>query len=253
MSTVTTRFERHVLHVCMSQPEKKNALTMPMYEALAAALERAEADMAVRAVVLGGAGGNFCSGNDVGAFPDAGSGGQDGPNPVMRFVRALVGASVPIVAAVEGVAAGIGATMLLHLDSVVASEGSRIVFPFLNLALVPEAGSSLLLVRMLGHARAADLVLRARAIDGAEAHRLGIVSTLAPAGGVAGMAGEIAAELAAKPPQAMRRAKRLMKGDPAELMARIAEEERAVFLGLASEEGAEALRAFREKRRPVFD
>ncbi|MBW7930733.1 MAG: enoyl-CoA hydratase/isomerase family protein [Gammaproteobacteria bacterium] len=251
MSMVTTRFEQHVLHVCMSQPEKKNALTMPMYEALAAALERAEADTAVRAVVLGGAGGNFCSGNDVGGFPDAAS-AQEGPNPVMRFVRALVGASVPIVAAVEGVAAGIGATMLLHLDAVVASADSRIVFPFLNLALVPEAGSSLLLVRMLGHTRAADLVLRARAIDGAEAHRLGIVSTLAPAGGVAGMAGEIAAELAAKPPQAVRRAKRLMKGDTAELMARIAEEERAVFLGLGSAEGTEALRAFREKRRPDF-
>ncbi|MCC7329367.1 MAG: enoyl-CoA hydratase/isomerase family protein [Gammaproteobacteria bacterium] len=251
MTTVTTHFERHVLQIRMNRPEKKNALTLPMYDVISEALERAEADTAVRAVVLGGAGGNFCSGNDVGDFPDAGS-GQQGPTPVMRFVKALVNASVPIVAAVEGVAAGIGSTMLLHLDSVVASAGSRIVFPFLNLALVPEAGSSLLLVRLLGYTRAADLVLRAGSIDGTEAHRLGIVSRLAEPGAVDKVALEIAAEFASKPPQAMRRAKRLMKGDTAGLLERIREEERGVFLGLGSAEGAEALRAFREKRRPNF-
>ena len=114
------------------------------------------------------------------------------------------------------------------------------------------AGSSLLLVRLLGYTRAADLVLRAGSIDGTEAHRLGIVSRLAEPGAVDKVALEIAAEFASKPPQAMRRAKRLMKGDTAGLLERIREEERGVFLGLGSAEGAEALRAFREKRRPNF-
>lgn len=251
MSTITTEFDNHVLRIRMEQPAKKNALTMDMYDRMSEALEHAEADPGVRAVVFSGAGGNFCSGNDVAAFPAAGSEPQ-GPNPVMRFVEALVNASVPIVAAVEGVAAGIGATMLLNLDSVVASRDSRIVFPFLNLALVPEAGSSLLLVRLLGYTRAAELVLRAASIDGAEAHRLGIVSTLVEPGMVATAALGIAAEFAAKPPQAMRRAKRLMKGDTAALLQRIREEEKGVFLGLRSAEGAEALRAFREKRPPDY-
>jgi len=251
MSAVTTRFDRHVLQIRIDNPAKKNALTMEMYDAMSEALERAEADTTVRAVVFSGAGGNFCSGNDVSAFPAAGS-DQQGPNPVMRFVEALVNASVPIVAAVEGVAAGIGATMLLHLDAVVASAGSRIVFPFLNLALVPEAGSSLLLVRLLGYTRAAELVLRAATIDGAEAHRLGIVSRLVEPDAVGPAALAIATEFAARPPQAMRRSKRLMKGDTTALMQRIREEERGVFLGLGSAEGAEAVRAFREKRQPQF-
>ncbi len=251
MTGITTHFDQHILQIRMDRPAKKNALTLPMYDVMSEALERAEADPGVRVVVFGGAGGNFCSGNDVGAFPDAGSGPQ-GPNPVMRFVEALVNASVPIVAAVEGVAAGIGATMLLHLDSVVASRSARIVFPFLNLALVPEAGSSLLLVRLLGYTRAADLVLRAGSIDGVEAHRLGLVSRLAEPGAADQTVLEVAAELAAKPPQAMRRAKRLMKGDSAELLQRIREEERGVFLGLGSAEGKEAVQAFLEKRRPDF-
>ncbi len=251
MSVVTTQLDGHVLQIRIDNPVKKNALTMEMYDVMSAALERAEADTAVRAVVFSGAGGNFCSGNDVSGFPAAGSGSQ-GPNPVMRFVEALVNASVPIVAAVEGVAAGIGATMLLHLDAVVAGPGSKIVLPFLNLALVPEAGSSLLLVRLLGYTRAAELVLRAGSVDGSEAHRLGIVSRLAEDGAVGQVALAIAGEFAAKPPQAMRRAKRLMKGDTAALLQRIREEERGVFLGLNSAEGAEALQAFREKRRPDF-
>ncbi len=251
MSGITTALDDHVLQIRMERPEKRNALTMDMYDRMSAALEQAEADPDVRAVVFRGAGGHFCSGNDVAALP-ATDQGTPGPNPVMRFVEALVNASVPIVAAVEGVAAGIGCTMLLHLDAVVASRDSRIVFPFLNLALVPEGGSSLLLVRLLGYTRAANLVLRAASIDGAEAHRLGIVSTLAEPGTVARTALDIAAEIAAKPPRAMRRAKRLMKGDTAELMQRIREEEQDLFLGLRSAEGAEALRAFMEKRRPDF-
>lgn len=250
MTAVITRFDGHVLQLRMNRPEKRNALTLPMYDAMSEALEQAEADRGVRAVVILGSGGSFCAGSDLADFPADPS--EHGPTPVMRLVEALVHTSVPIVAAVDGVAAGFGSTMLLHLDSVVASPATRIFFSFVNMALVPEAGSSLLLTRQLGYTRAAELLLRAAPIDGVEAHRLGIVSTLAEPAMVETTALSIAAEFAAKPPQAMRRAKKLLKGDTAELMQRIREEERDVFLGLKSAEGAEALRAFRERRAPDF-
>lgn len=249
-SGVETEFDSHVLRIRLNRPEKKNALTLAMYRDMVDALARAESDRDVRAVVILGSGGSFCAGNDLADFPE--NPDRGGPTPVMHFVEALVNATVPIVAAVDGVAAGIGSTMLLHLDSVVASPASRFVFPFVNMALVPEAGSSLLLTRQLGYTRAAELMLRAAPFDGAEAYRLGIVSTLAEPGSVDEVALGIAAEFATKPPQAMRRAKKLLKGDTRELMERIRLEERDVFIGLASEECAEAMRAFREKRAPDF-
>jgi len=250
MSRVTVELVDRVLCVTIDNVPRKNALTMTMYDDLSAALERAEDDRAVHVVLLTGAGGQFCSGNDVGGFPPDPA--QNGPTPVLRFVTALVQDSVPIVAAVEGVAAGLGATMLLHLDSVVAARNARIVFPFVNLALAPEAGSTQLLPQLLGYTRAAELILRGGSVDGAEAHRLGIASQLAEPGAALHQALAIAGEMAAKPPQAMRRAKRLLKGDTAAIMARIHLEERALFDGFASAEAREAMRAFREKRPPDF-
>ena len=250
VESIKVELDSRILKVRLLRPERRNALTLEMYAVLSSALARAEADPQVRVVLLAGSGGSFCSGNDVNAFPaDPRSAG---PTPVMHFVEALVRTTVPVVAAVEGVAAGIGSTLLLHCDAVVGDAATRIVFPFLNMALVPEAGSSLLLTRQLGYTRAADLMLRAASIEGAEAHRLGILSTLAAPGEVERTALAIAAELAAKPPQAMRRSKRLLKGDVEALLQRIRDEERELFEGLASEEGAEALGAFREKRRPDF-
>lgn len=250
MSLVETHFEQHILTVRINRPEKKNALTLPMYEALSDALERAETDRSVRAVLLLGNGGSFCAGNDIGDFPDDPA--RHGPTPVMRFIELVVRSTVPIVAGIEGVAAGIGATMLLHLDSVVAASNARIVFPFLAMALVPEGGSSLLLTRQLGYMRAADLMLRAASLDGLEAHRLGLVSKVVDPGNAEVAALAIAHEFAAKPPNAMRRAKKLLKGDTDAVMQRIREEERELFACLGSAEGAEALAAFREKRKPVF-
>jgi len=247
---VETSLDRHVLSIRLNRPEKKNALTLAMYREMVDALAWAESDREVRAVVFLGSGGSFCAGNDLDDFPANPQ--QGGPTPVMHFVEALVEATVPIVAAVDGVAAGVGSTMLLHLDSVVASSASRFVFPFVNMGLVPEAGSSLLLTRQLGYTRAAELMLRAAPFDGAEAHRLGIVSTLVEAGKVERAAFAIAAEFASKPPQAMRRAKKLLKGDTAALIERIRLEEKDVFIGLASAECEEAMRAFREKRPPDF-
>jgi enoyl-CoA hydratase/carnithine racemase len=217
---------------------------------MADTIERAESDRSVRAVVFLGAGGNFTSGNDVSDFPEKPL--DNGATPVFRFVKSLVESSVPMVAGVEGVAVGIGATMLLHLDSVVAGPESTILMPFINLAVVPEAGASLLLPRMLGYARAAEFLMRGKPLDGRRALEMGIVSTLAESGQVEATALRIAADFARKPPDAMRKTKRLLKGDTQALLDRIRLEEEQLFECFASAEAREALTAFREKRPPDF-
>jgi enoyl-CoA hydratase/carnithine racemase len=164
----------------------------------------------------------------------------------------LINSSVPIVAGVEGVAVGIGATILLQVDSVVAEPGARILMPFVNLALVPEAGSSLLLPRMLGYTRAAEYLMRGKPISGQRGYELGIVSTLAEPGQVEAAALVIAGDFASKPPAAMRKTKRLLQGDRQELLDRVSQEEELLFECSASTEAAEALAAFVEKRPPIF-
>lgn len=240
----------HIVQIRLNRPEKKNALTLDCYVAMAEAIETAESDRSVRAIVFLGAGGNFTSGNDVSGFPDAPADG--GETPVFRFVSALITSSVPMVAGIEGVTVGIGATMLLHLDSVVADPEATILMPFVNLALVPEAGSSLLLPRLLGYTRAAELLMRGRPISGRRACELGIVSTLSEPGKAEAAALKVAGEFARKPPTAMRRTKRLLKGDTLELLDRVRHEEKLLFEGFASAETREAIAALREKRPPDF-
>ncbi len=246
---IVTR-DQHVVQIRLNRPHKKNALTQACYTTMAEVIEKAEADGSVRAIVLLGAGGNFTSGNDLADFPDKPP--ADGITVVFRFIRSLVESSVPIVAGVEGVAVGIGATMLLHLDSVVADPDARILMPFVNLALVPEAGASLLLPRMLGYTRAAELLMRGRPIDGRKAYELGIVSTLADSGKVEETTLEMAAEFARKPPAAMRKTKRILKGETRALLERVSQEEEMLFEGFASAETREAISALREKRPPDF-
>ncbi|MCA8906240.1 MAG: enoyl-CoA hydratase/isomerase family protein [Hyphomonas sp.] len=250
MTPIIVETDGHILKIGINRPEKKNALTLDMYDQMSAALEDAEADPSIRCVIIHGLGGNFCSGNDLSGFPKDPAKG--GPTPVMRFVKAFVHASVPIVAAVEGVAAGLGATMLLHFDSVIASPETRIVYSFVNLALPPEAGSSLLLPRLMGYAPAADLVLRGGNLKGAAAQQAGLVTHLVDPGACLEKAMAIATEISTKPPRAVREAKKLLKGNPEELMQRILAEEKIVFQGLASDEGREAMAAFMEKRPAKF-
>ncbi|MCB9971134.1 MAG: enoyl-CoA hydratase-related protein [Hyphomonas sp.] len=250
MTSIIVETDGHILKIGINRPEKKNALTLDMYDSMSAALERAEDDPSVRCVILYGEGGNFCSGNDLSAFPDDPA--EGGATPVMRFVKAFVHASVPIVAAVEGVAAGLGATMLLHFDSVIVSTEARIVYSFVNLALPPEAGSSLLLPQIMGYARAADLVLRGGSFKGAAALQAGLATHLVEPGACLKKAMDIAAEIASKPPRAVREAKKLLKGNPDILMQRIVKEEQVLFRGLASDEAREAMAAFMEKRPAKF-
>lgn len=250
MTAIIVETDGHILKVGINRPEKKNALTLDMYDSLSVAFERAEADTAIRCVVIYGEGGNYCSGNDLSAFPDDPT--KSGPTPVMRFLKSFVNASVPIVAAVEGVAAGLGATMLLHFDSVIASPETRIVYSFVNLALPPEAGSSLLLPQIMGYPRAADLVLRGGTMKGCAAKEAGLVTHLVDPGACLAKALEIAAEIASKPPRAAREAKKLLKGDTQALMQRVVDEEKVLFRGLASDEAKEAISAFIQKRQAKF-
>ena len=242
--------ENHILQIRLNRPDRNNALTMAMYNTMSAAIEAAESDSEVRAIVLLASGDNFTVGNDLKDFPDPVTG--DEATPPMRFITSLAQASVPIVAAVEGMAVGIGATMLLHLDSVVVADNASILMPFINIALVPEGGSSLMLPRLLGYTRAAELLLRGKPVSGQRAYELGIASGLARPGMAADVALGIAAEFAQKPPAVVRQTKRLLKGDREQIMQRVRDEEQLLLKCFASPEHGEAMSAFAEKRQPDF-
>lgn len=249
---VSTRREGHVMELRFERPEAKNALTLAMYEALVEGLEAASADASVRVVVLRGAGGNFTSGNDLNDF--AQNPPVDESSPVFRFLQALIGFEKPIVAGVEGFAIGIGTTMLMHCDLVYAAQTARFQLPFVNLALVPEAGSSLVLPRMLGHQKAAELLFFGERFGAVEAKGFGLVNEVyAPEEFEAELALRVG-KLAEQPPAALRETKRLMRSHDAEALQAALRAEAAVFAArLRTPEFSEALSAFFEKRKPRFE
>jgi enoyl-CoA hydratase/carnithine racemase len=215
---------------------------------MAEALEGAAKDASVRAVAFTSTGETFTAGNDVNDFL-AGLG--DDP-PVLRFIEALVRSEKPIVAAVHGPAVGIGTTMLLLCDLVYASESALLHAPFVGLGLVPEAGSSLLLPRRVGYAVAAEMVLLGAPIEAARAKELTLVNDIVPASGLRAHALAKAAELAKKPPNALRISRALLRGDPEEIMRRVREEGAHFTACLAGPEAREAFSAFLERRPPDF-
>jgi enoyl-CoA hydratase/carnithine racemase len=235
--------------VRMNRPDKKNALTLSMYGALAEALTTGEADESVLVHMLAGAGGDFTSGNDLNDFLTLT--GLTG-TALERFLLCLAGLAKPVVAAVKGAAVGIGSTMLLHCDLVVAADNSRFQFPFVNLGLVPEAGSSLLLPRLAGYHRAAELLLLGEPFDAAKAREIGMVNAVTAVGEEEGAALGLAQRLAARPRQALRQVKALLKQDSEPLVARIGREARLFEAALHSPELREAVAAFRERRPPDF-
>ncbi len=239
-----------VLTIRMARPEKKNALTIDMYRSMAAALREATTDDAVRVVLITGAGGAFTSGNDLKDF--AAPPPVDADSPVFQFLRAISTCPKPIVAAVTGVAVGIGTTMLLHCDLVVADSAARFSVPFINLGLVPEAASSLLLPRMLGHVRASELLLLGEMFDAATAERFGIINKVSPLGEAEADALAWANTLAAKAPTALRLSKALIKSEGAGIANRMEEEARSFLAQLRGPEFREAMTAFLEKRPPRF-
>jgi len=206
------------------------------------ALDAAQGDAEVRAVVFAGAGADFTAGNDLADFRDFLE--RPGEFPALTFVRKIAAFEKPMVAAVAGDAVGVGTTMLFHCDLVYASPDARLRMPFIDLGLVPEAGASLLVPRRMGMARAAQFLLLGDGFSGQEALALGLVNALAPPESVLETATEAAERLAAKPAAALQASRRLMRGDPAEILARIDEEAALFARALASPTTRERLAAF---------
>ena len=237
-----------VCELRFDRPEKRNAVTHRMYQALAAGLHAAEADEAVRVVLLSGAGASFCAGNDLNDF-------VSGPpfssaHPVMDVLRTLATFDKPLLAAVHGPTVGIGVTMLLHCDLVVAAQGTQLIMPFVALGLVPEAGSSLLLPRLVGQQRAAELLLLGEPLDAAAAERLGLVNRVVEPDRLLDEARALAQRLVRQPAEALRATRRLLRGDTAELRARIEAEAQVFGARLKSAEFLAQVRALLGKGRP---
>ncbi|GBH29822.1 hypothetical protein MBESOW_P1076 [Sphingobium xenophagum] len=237
-----------VLEIHIDRPDKKNALTAAMYRAMTAALADASARADIGAVLFAGRGDAFCAGNDLKDF----LAGPEGGAAAFAFIRAIAAFDKPLVAAVQGLAVGVGTTMLFHCDLIYAAPDARFVMPFVNLGIVPEAGSSLLAPALMGHAKAAAMLMLGESMDAEGADRVGLVTAIVPADQLLDHARAKAAALMAKPPQALAVTRRLMKGDPATLTARIDEEARLFRESLTSPEAQEAFTAFFEKRAPVF-
>ena len=246
---VAATLDGRVLHLVLDRPDKKNALTRAMYAALADALEDAVGSADVRAVVLSGTGGVFTGGNDLGDFMMDPPTGPD--SPVFRFLRNAVGFPKPLVAAVAGPAIGIGTTILLHCDLAYAAPDAHFKMPFVDLGLVPEAASSLLLPRIAGPARAAELLLLGESFSAETAREIGLVNAVVE--DPTAHALERAAALAAKPPEAVRQSKALLRRETADAVGETMAREGALFMErLGSPEAQEAFTAFFEKRAPDF-
>ena len=249
MDDLDLRRDGAILHLALARPAKKNAITRAMYAGLADALGAAAADASVRAVVLSGTGGVFTAGNDLGDFLMDPPTGAD--SPVFRFLAAASTFPKPLIAAVEGPAVGIGTTVLLHCDLAYASPDARFRMPFVDLGLVPEAASSLLLPRAAGPMRAAGWLLFGEAFSAEDALAGGLVNEIVA--DPTGRALERAHTLAAKPPEAVRLTKALLRRADAAAVRETMQVEGDHFRErLASPEAQEAFTAFFEKRAPDF-
>src|SRR4051812_10348026 len=194
--------DRGVLAITLARPERRNAITIDMYGALADAIAGSFEDGETRLITIRGEGQDFAAGNDLADFLE--SAPRDEEIPVWRLLRALAECKVPIVAAVHGNCVGIGTTMLLHCDLVIADDSARFSMPFVDLALVPEAASSLLFPRLAGRRRAARYLLLAEPFGAEEAERIGLVSHRAGANGLEQKLDELVSALLAKPAEALR-------------------------------------------------
>ncbi len=253
--TIKTAIVNGVATIEIARPEKKNALTVAMYQAMADALDAAGADASVRAVLITGQPGVFTSGNDIEDFmsrpPGQGSEGLD--SPVFRFMKALLACDKPVVAAVTGAAIGIGTTLLLHCDLVYVADDARLAMPFVSLGLVPEFAASLLVPQLMGHRRAAEKLLLGDPFTAEQAVECGIANAVLPAAEVVNHARRVAERFNALPPGAVREAKQLLRGPQREQIEATIRVEGALFAKrLRSPEAMEAFQAFFQKRKPDF-
>lgn len=230
----------------LNRPEKKNALTLAMYRALIAALDGAEADEGVRVILITGTPDCFTAGNDLVDFANA---PPDGPRDAVFFLEKLRVAQKPVIAAVNGLAIGIGTTLLLHCDLVYAGASARFQLPFVNLGLCPEAGSSLILPAMVGHQRAAELLFFGEPFGAEQARDYGLVNRIHPDGNVLEFAMERARQLAATPVPALRATKALLRRNAGAVAEAMKEETRRFAELLQGPDAKQAMAAFLERSR----
>ena len=241
-----------VREICLNRPEKKNALTLAMYQGLSKALKEADQDPEIRVILLTGAGDSFSSGNDIGDFiaslnqPDA----VQGP---LGFLQAISTTRKPVVAAVPGIAVGIGTTMLLHCDLVLASDQARFQLPFARLGLVPEGGASYLLPQLAGHRKAFEMLVLGEPFGSDIAQQIGLVNRVVAHEQLFDEADKLALELAAMAPDAVQKSKQMLRASGQEQLQQVLVAEVEQFAKrLTSAEAMEALKAFMEKRVPDF-
>lgn len=252
MSQIEVECEAAIVRIAINRPEKKNALTADMYTALADAIEDAERDSGVRVLLLHGKGDAFTAGNDLQDFLQKPWKGQDMP-PAVRFIQAVAHAKKPVVAAVHGLVVGVGTTILLHCDLVYAAEDTRFMMPFINLGIVPEAASTVLLPALVGRQRASELFMLGTPLSAQRAFELGMVNAVLSSDNLLPTAMKSAQALAEKPGAALRATKDLMKRTyQAEVARALREEVEVISERLESAETREALAAFVEKRKPDF-
>lgn len=228
-----------------NRPKKKNAITAQMYQDMAGAIDVANADDEVRCILFLGSKGVFSAGNDIADFAQiAMSGGERSSMAVFEFLERIIIAQKPMVAGVDGMAIGVGTTMLLHCDHVIASNTSSFRTPFVDLGLVPEAGSSLFAPRLMGHHRAFELLAMGTEFTPAAAIRAGFVNVVVDSDALETRAVHVAETIAAKPPQAMETSRKLIRGDRSDILARMREEAELFGERLQSDEAKQAFVAF---------
>ena len=237
-----------VLRLTMARMEKKNALTSAMYQAMTQTLAAAESD-GTRAIVFAGGEGVFCAGNDIADFMMAAGGSGMAGSPALQFIRKIATCTVPMIAAVDGLAIGIGTTMTLHCDLVYASPRAVFKMPFVDLGLVPEAGSSLLVPQRFGLGKASEMLLLGDAFDATEAHRTGLVNAILAPENLLAHAMAQAERLAAKPREALAMTRQLLRGDTAAVSARIETEIEAFSTRMKSAEARQIFMAFLAKSK----
>ena len=251
MNHILIETKDRVMRIEIARPDKKNALTLDMYAAMADALAAADGDAAVRVALIHGARDCFTAGNDLKDFLNRPPHSET--SPTHRFLRAIANFGKPLLAAVNGAAVGIGTTMLLHCDLVYAAPGARFQLPFVPLGLVPEAGSSFLLPYIAGYQRAAELLLLGQPFDADKAYAAGFVTAIVPEKELFERARAGALAIAALPPAAVRATKALMRGRFTKRVSEAMADEGKVFgERLTSPEAREAMTAFFEKRKPDF-
>ncbi|MEC9342802.1 MAG: crotonase/enoyl-CoA hydratase family protein, partial [Pseudomonadota bacterium] len=238
-----------VLTVRINRPEKKNALTSAMYAGLAHALDKASAHRDIHVTLILGVPGAFSAGNDIADFLQVAMTGKRGSYAVFDFLERIIMARKPVVAGVDGLAIGVGTTMLMHCDHVVASDTSQFRTPFVDLGLVPEAGSSLIGPRLMGHHRAFSLLAMGEPMSAADAREAGFVNHVVDSAAVEETAMAAARAIAARPPEAMEITRRLVRGDRTDVLERMREEAELFGERLKSDEARAAFTAFMNKGR----